>query len=225
MYRPQTPALRTNTHRLVVRSGLSAMYRGFKPCAVVLLACTSTVACSRHVELKPPRPSATFEERVAFHEDHQPRLTKETHVTTFQGTNPTATSRQTDYLLLNDGRRIYYPEDLSPIVPDDSRTAAAIERWSRARSTRHTLTGLGLAGVAGGTALSLVGIGENAELGSTFYIGMGVFAVSLLVVSAWAPSLVQEENDEAATAYEFYGESLRAGLELCVEGDEIVECE
>ncbi|MEL7305898.1 MAG: hypothetical protein AAGJ56_08710 [Myxococcota bacterium] len=124
--------------------------------------------------MPPPRPSAAFEERVAFHDDHQPRLTKETHVTTFQRTNPTAALRQTDYLLLNDGRRIYDPEDLTPVVPEDSRTAAAIEQWSRERNTRWTL---------------------------------------------------QAENDEAATAYEFYGESLREGLGLCVDNDSIVDCE
>lgn len=60
------------------------------------------------------------------------------------------------------------------MVPEDSRTAAAIERWSRERNTRWTL---------------------------------------------------QAENDEAATAYEFYGESLREGLGLCVDNDSIVDCE
>lgn len=192
----------------------------------IFLACASTVACSRHVELTPPpQPSASFKERVTFHEDHRPRLTKETHVTFFQGTNPTGTRRQTDYLLLNDGRRIYSPDDLTPVVLSDSRTAAAIERWSKERRTRWTVTGLGIAGVAGGAALSLAGLGDNAEFDSTFYIGMGLFAASLLTMSAWILSLLQAENDEAATAYEFYGESLRAGLELCVEGDEVVECE
>jgi hypothetical protein len=46
---------------------------------------------------------------------------------------PVGTSKQVDYLQLADGRRVYYPEDLLPVVSEESPAAVAADSSSSAR--------------------------------------------------------------------------------------------
>lgn len=72
----------------------------------------------------PPASSAPYEERAAYYKKYSPEA---------------ANFSQSGYLLLHDGTRLYWPEDLLPVVAADSPTAKAVAEHVPQRDTSHTI--------------------------------------------------------------------------------------
>lgn len=142
----------------------------------------------------------------------------ETHTTYLRGGAPVGASREVDYLQLADGRRVYYPEDLLPVVDENSASAQAATRSRSARSTSYTLKGVGYGGIVLGAGIMLVPLLQEREPGeqmSTTPILLGG-AVMILggVISLVSGVYSRQASDEASTAFETYDGALRARLDL-----------
>ena len=95
-------------------------------------------ATNRHVTFEtPPKNDTALYERQEYYSKHQPIATSqftrvEVHksfASVIQGIN---------YLQLKNGKRVYYPEDLKPLVKEDSVTALAINNHLENRSSAKT---------------------------------------------------------------------------------------
>jgi hypothetical protein len=173
----------------------------------VVFSCT-LFACRSHVALSAPQPSAPVAERVQAYDQL-----------------PVGSYRSVDYLQLANGARVYYPDDLLPIVPPDSPTAKAVDA---SVSKRHTATGLGYGAIGafvGGAALAIIPFAaSHGETKSTLLPGIGIALIGGIGLSIAAKVVGASAEDEAATAFETYHDSLVRRLNLCVRADQIGEC-
>src|SRR6186713_2681105 len=82
-------------------------------------------ACHAHHELTAPDSAASVAARESAYAELRPLSYHETHTTYMRGFVPVGVDKSVDYLQLADGRRVYYPEDLLPVVPEGSAAAEA----------------------------------------------------------------------------------------------------
>lgn len=186
----------------------------------IALGALGSAGCHEHVQLRAPTADASQEEREDSYESLRPVSMHETHVTYLQGGVPVGAERQTDYLQLQNGTRVYYPEDLKPVVSENSPAWLAAGESQSARSTANTLLGTGIAAYVGGGTLMLVppltfdASDPNASMNMTpLYIGAGVMLAGV-VCHLVSRSFRSTANDEAATAFETYDAGLRERLDL-----------
>lgn len=136
--------------------------------------------------------------------------------TTLYAGVPVGTARQVDYLQLNQGDRVYFPEDLLAVVSPDSPSGRAAERSRSARSTAKTLAGVGSGFLVLGGGLMVVPIissGPDDMKMTPFFIGGAAAALGFIAMFATMP-FGQTANDEAATAFETYDSALRDSLQI-----------
>ena len=184
----------------------------------MLLIAGGALGCHEHVVLNAPPPSAPLEERTATYEKLHPLTMHETHITYLRGGTPVGATREVDYLQLADGQRVYYPEDLLPVVDESSSTAKAAERSHSARSTSYALKGAGYGGIFLGAGIMLVPVLQSHQPGESMnmtpiWVGAGVMILGA-VVGLVGGTFAGTANDEASTAFETYDESLRDRLDL-----------
>lgn len=111
---------------------------------IVLLAC-GFAACPAHVELQGPRAGASLEDRTKVYEQLRPLSRHESILVTTHNGAVTSASQVPSYLQLNNGARVYYPEDLLPVLPADSVAARAAEESRAARHSANFFRGVGAA--------------------------------------------------------------------------------
>src|SRR5262245_19311480 len=112
------------------------------PWALKLSLCALVSAgCHEHVELRAPSRDASLEERERSYESLRPLSMHETHTTYLRNGVPVGASRSTDYLQLQNGRRVYYAEDIQPVVAETSPAWTAAAQSQSARSTANILFG------------------------------------------------------------------------------------
>lgn len=193
---------------------------------VVAVGCLP--GCHAHHELEAPTSAASIESREAAYEQLKPISYHETHITYLQGGMPVGAAKQVDYLQLADGRRIYYPEDILPVVPEESPAALAAESSRSARTTSRTLQAFGIGGWVVGTSLMVAPLLSTPEPDGSrdltlLYAGLGVVGVGSIVYLVAMP-FRSDAHDEAATAFETYDAGLRDRLGICSPTDRSPEC-
>jgi hypothetical protein len=177
--------------------------------AAVLLAFAT--GCHPHVKLTLPPASASFHERVEAYQQLRPERMKST---TYVGVGVVNTSsRAMDYLQLGSGQRVYYPEDLRPLVRKESPTAAHIDTSVGRRTLGLVLVGGVVALLATGAALSGSYVMADPEKrdktmlwGGLGCVGAGI---GLGITAQWAGS---SSTDAAEAAYRTYDSELRLQL-------------
>src|SRR5512141_694928 len=96
--------------------------------ALLATVCAVCTACISHANLAPPPVTASGAERLAAYQQLAPR-----GFGSFQNGH----ANDVGFLVLGDGTRVYFAEDLVPVVPPGSPTAIAGARheraWSRAK--------------------------------------------------------------------------------------------
>lgn len=187
--------------------------------ASLLLAATG---CHKHVVLNAPPSSSSIQDRVAAYEKLQPLSTHETRVAYVGGRPVVGMIRHVDYLQLASGERVYYPEDVLPVVGRDSPTGKAAERSKLSRTKSHLFTGLFIGGIAVGVGLIALPAMKDRKPGEStnmapIWIGSGL-ALGSLIFHFVHTGFASTANDEAATAFETYDSSLRNQLNLCDKG-------
>jgi hypothetical protein len=143
------------------------------------------------------------------------------------GTMGSGTTRSTDYMQLANGGRVYYPEDLLPVVPDDSPPAKAAHASRSKRDTAGMLTLGSVLSVAAGAVLVILPLTQSSQghVNGTpilFGLGLAVFGGAGFGIASHFVS--ESAQDEAATAYETYDRSLLDRLNLCAQGDALADC-
>ncbi len=187
--------------------------------ATLLLAlAASGAACISHANLAPPPVDASGAERLAIYQQLAPR-----GFGSFQNRR----SNDIGFLVLGDGTRVYFPEDLAPVVPPRSPTAIAGERhrgaWARAK---HWMAVGGVA-LAAAIVVPVVALAtmDDGDRRTGIVIGgaAGGFVVGMGSFIAGAVDLI-DANGERASAFLTYDDALRAELRLCVTGLEVYDC-
>jgi hypothetical protein len=182
--------------------------------SLLLLALT---ACLKpHAALLAPPPGASAEERVKAYESHRPRGESKSSVVQ----EGDAVAERTDYLILGDGTRIYHPEDLTPLVAAESRTAQSAARSKDATEQLTLIAYIGAAVTIAGVAVMAVG-GTDSDL---FYPGLGASLLGVGGVVGAGIYYWPTINDERTSAFSTYEDDLRKQLDICVNGLEVVAC-
>lgn len=121
------------------------------------LAClvASLLGCSvQHVSLSAPPSSAPPPERVKAYERLRPLSTAEAR-TGIRGAAPASVLRTSEALQLAGGQRVEQPEDLLPVLPENSDAAQAARRSRSHEKTAWWLTAGGVVLLAAGAAVAL----------------------------------------------------------------------
>ena len=186
----QVQTVKREFHEQLVRSNEVAA----ESAQLTLLALGGSAlgGCQGHVTLSAPPRSASLHERVQSYTQLRPLSMHETHITYLSGGVPTGAARRTDYLQLANGQRIYYAEDILPVVDSASPAAVAAKEAESARDTGNTLFGVGIGGiVVGPTVMMLPLITGDTDDGKVNQTPLLVgAAISLAGVAVWLVRLI-----------------------------------
>lgn len=177
------------------------------------------VACGHpHYDLAVPAPTAAPSERMdAFGRLHAGG----------RGVLTTCSNRggcsSEQYLVLADGREIWHPEDLAPVVDPQSPAGDASRRVARAQEGKRFWRNVLLLSLAAGAALSIGAVELHSE-------PMGYAAVTVLlggIAVGFGGTLVHAFRLHYATndLFDHYDEGLAQKLALCANGLALVPCE
>lgn len=215
--------------------------RGSSGLVFSIVALFQLAACHAHVQLSAPPASAPSAERLGAYQRLRATGYQQTQVVTVGQYGVTGVTRTTDFLQLQSGERVYYPEDILPVVGPDSPAGLAAAASVSARDTGAIFNGIAitLTSVGLGVLLaSLAFIGEDSTStgsgGAPGSDGLGTALTLILVGGGIAiagsimliPAMIYASNatDEATSAYETYNTSLAGNLGLCERGDQVVDC-
>ena len=193
------------------------------------IAMLAMAGCTSHVALRAPPPSAPAAARLAAYRDLRSTTTQQTawyRVTGWGMRRYEETT--TDYMILGDGRRVFAPEDILPVVSESSVAAEAARDSASARSTTTALrVGAVVIGAVGLAVLLVPALtqdpGEELDL-TAMYVGAGIIAASGVT---WLLSLPfgAQAHEDAARAFLTYDLGLLERLDLCVPRDRLVPCD
>lgn len=180
--------------------------------AVALLA-----ACGPpHVQLNPPKPNMTADERVAMFEALAGKSEKTTWTTTCNGGCSTTVEKS---LFLANGTEVHYPEDLLPVLPADGEAVEHIRANQDARSKAQIWTiGAVISGVTGFLIFASSNTSDSHAVPFLLFGGAAVGAFG-----AWHYSSVA--TDEASLTFHAYSKALADRLAVCTNGLAVVACE
>jgi hypothetical protein len=182
------------------------------------LASLFASACISHAHLAPPPVAAPAGDRLAVYQQLSPR-----GFGSFQNQH----ANDLGFLVLGDGTRVYFPEDLEPVVPPDSPTARAgrahESAWSRAK---HWMK-IGAVGFAAAIVVPVVALATMHDDDTRTEVMVGGAAGGMIV--GWvgfggAIVNLVDANGERASAFLTYDDSLRSELHLCIAGLEVYDC-
>jgi hypothetical protein len=180
------------------------------------------VGCHSHVQLQAPEPTAPEAERTAAYARLRPLAMHQTdyyRVGSFGQTSYAGTT--TDYLQLAGGERVYYPEDVLPVVPAGSPSATAAQESADTRSTGNTVLGVGCGVMGLGVGVGFYPFfardsGSSVDF-TPVLVGIGLMLAGG-VVALVGNVIRNSASDEAASAFLTYDDSLLQRLALCDAG-------
>lgn len=175
--------------------------------------------CHSHVTLAVPPPTAPQSVRLASYQKLRSLSYHTTETTIYQsGVIPISDTKTTDYMQLANGMRVYYPEDIKPVVDAESPSARAADASVSKRSVAGYLGIAALASLVGGMALALSSAGSTNDVGepnrTPMFIGIGIAAVGTLGFGFAAQAVATSSQEEAATSFETYNADLSQHLRL-----------
>lgn len=200
------------------------------PCLLVAIALSG--ACAHHVVLdRPPSPGAPVEQRRSWFEEHRLEKAHRGELVVrprLFGEHPVVARKRAT---LKNGLAIERVEDLRPLVPDASPTAAAMDVAVEARGRADGFTAAGIAvaaaGVLGGGALVAVDLGvfpgtavvptQEAVAPPLIIGGIVTAAVGATVggvLVAFGTMARDEEDDATTAAFNAYDADLQRALAL-----------
>jgi hypothetical protein len=183
--------------------------------------------CAAHVDLSAPPAMAPMEARVDAYNQLRGLSYHETTTTTYGSLGASSTSHSADYMQLANGTRVYFPEDVLPVVAEDSAPARSAVASESKRGTAHLLTLGAVLSVAAGVALALIPIATSKEgdvNGTPVLVGLGLGILGGAGFGIAAHFVSESAQDEAATTYETYDIGLRSRLGLCGGDGSPVDC-
>lgn len=164
------------------------------------------------MRLEPPVSTASLDQRIAA---YQSLKTREIH-RVVRGNFLQGRTIITDSLETVDGRRIFHPDDLAPVVVPDSATARAITEHQR-EETQAFLWRLGGFAVAGvGAGLLGQGMKQEGDSGNGWVIAGATIALAGSLMLTIGGNLADgRAHREKERAFKSYDMDLARGLALC----------
>lgn len=194
----------------------------------ILFILLSIISCSfysyEHINISIPNPDASYEERKTAYEKLRPVEEIEESSNDFRATTKGATIA----IVLNDKTTIFYPEDLAPLLPKDSKAAYWLNKYQKAnevmqknkKKARWIALASGLA--MSGSSVLLFTYSNNIGLQSIPLLGFYPLAIGL-------GTMVNRKNTHKDFAkddfFYYFDEALQSFLHLCKNGEEIVDCQ
>lgn len=164
-----------------------------------------------------PTADAPYQERAAYFKQFAPEA---------------ADFTQNGYLLLHDGSRLYWPEDLLPAVAPDSPTARAVAEHVQARDTSNTITTWLLLPSYTGTLIGCVALAVGFSFSSGDMLGrlvspltlapagfLGLALVGVLVGNMLNADPARLANESLLAIVTTYPQSLEDRLQVHVNAD------
>jgi hypothetical protein len=189
-------------------------------------ACLLT-GCAAHVDLTAPAADASLRSRVRAY-DQLKSLSYHQTTTVVVGRFGASSSTSTDYMQLANGTRVYYPEDVLPVVPEGSPAAVAAQSSESNRNVATTLLLTGIAAGIAGTVVAVVPFTQPNDSGQVnltpVFVGLGIVGAAA-IVELISGVFRHSSADDAATAYETYDASLLQKLQVCAGDRGIGACE
>ena len=177
------------------------------------------VACGHpHYSLTVPPPTAHPMERLAAF--HQLRPTGMGAVTTCSSRGGCNTK---SYLVLADGREIWHPEDLEPVVAPQSRAGVAVRRI-RQLYRRGKAWGVVL-GVVSAVGIGLGAAAISRESEPLFYASLGTLGAGFAVAGTAILITNFQLSNATAELFDQYDVGLAAQLNICARGLAVVPCD
>lgn len=184
-------------------------------------------ACGEpHVQLESPGRGAPLVERQKSYERLRPAGTSQRVIVTTSdasGSSSTHTS-----IILSNGETVHHAEDVLPVVPADSPTAEAARRHAYHRrwdSVGWTLSTMGVLVALGSIVIPVVNeLDEPNPSPDIWWPGVIGGVVGVVVGSGIAYYHGRRARDSKIAAFATYDESLRAHLDICVEGTRLFDC-
>jgi hypothetical protein len=193
--------------------------------AVVLASLIAAAACTPppHQTLTAPSASASEADRVAAFRRLLARGDEQTVTVSQSGS---VQSRQTDYLILGDGSRVYYAEDLLPVVAPDSATARQAVLARQRAAAAHPWAVAMVIAFASTFAVVLASplvFSDTRDRVQFAIIGgaVGIAATGGLLIKG---NQVAGDGGERVSAFATYNEDLGKQLDVCVDGTRVVGC-
>lgn len=192
-------------------------------CAVSVIAATG---CLPHVDLRPPAPNFTPEQRVAMYNALHGDSERST-ITTTCNRGGCSSNEQRSIILAN-GTEVYHPEDLLPLLPANSVAVRHIEAADQAANRKYWSSFGAVASVAIGAPVMFSGFSMDpsvpndttrTEIGTAILLGGG-----LLFTGLWY-YFHHVELSETTGAHYTYNAGLAETLNVCVSGMQVIPCE
>lgn len=195
--------------------------------ALAALALLHPACGEPHVQLEAPGANAPLAERQKSYERLRPAGTSQRVIVTTTDTSVSSSTRTS--VILANGQTIHHAEDMLPVVDADSATAEAARRHAYHRkreSIGYTLGTIGLFVALGSVVIPIVEHIDEERSGTPDVWWPGIIGggVVFLVGSGVAYYNGSRSRDAKIAAFATYDESLRARLDICVDGTRLVDC-
>src|SRR6185503_436013 len=189
--------------------------------SLVLAACGEP-----HVVLQAARPDAPLPERQKSYQHLRPAATAQTVIVN-QSDGSISTGHSS--VILANGQTVHHPEDMIPVVRDDSPTAEAGRRHAhhdRWDSVGWTLSTAGVLVALGSIAIPVIDELDKANPSpDIWWTGVIVGAAAVVIGSGISYYHASRARDAKVAAFATYDASLREYLHVCVVGTRLVECD
>jgi hypothetical protein len=187
------------------------------------LVVVGVTACAgvQHVDVAPLPPNPTPDQRMWAWETYRPRGDLVEVITRCGRGGCSTTSNKV--VAFADGRLVRDPEDLTPLVAQDSRTAVEAHRATHQLHRGQTWALVGAGMLVGGFVVAMKG---NQNDDSTEQdIGIGVMVGGLIAACAGSWIIRTDVREARDTALTWYPHDLADQLRVCFNGTAVVPCE
>ncbi len=190
---------------------------------VLALSSVLVAGCPyHHVDLRPPAPELSGEQRVAAFMELKPVDQAFLRVSGDGGETWELSSTS---LLLANHAEVVAPEDLIPVVDPSSETARAASASVAARRKSQIAWYAGVASLVGGYIM-IGGFGFNGTpFGVTPWVGGSMIAAGLISAVFVSRHYGHVELNERRFAFAHYTRDLGDHLNVCASGLQVVPCE
>jgi hypothetical protein len=204
-----------------------------RPTALLVAVSLSLTGCAAHVAFPraPPR-DAPYVARVQAYNAYRPLAVQYTTTVSNSRYGGSSVSTVATGLLLANGTRVVYPEDLIPLAGDPSPMTNMARETLRVQSIGTALVWSGFGALLVGTGLVVGGFmslftgsvsGNSAAL--PLMVTGGAFMLTapiILTLIGGGFGVAAARNRE--TAYQLFEPSLRQNLGLCGDGTQLGDC-
>jgi hypothetical protein len=184
-------------------------------------------ACAPHVVLAVPPATAPVVERERAYEQLK---AESVHQTTFihSAESRMSDSKFTDYLTLANGQRVYFPEDIEPVVAPNSPADVAARSSASKHSWAFGLAMGAIGALATGAVISALALSNreaNGDIDMTLlFTGLGVGLGGGVLFGSAAKAFHSLAEADGETAFGAYNSALIEKLQICVRDHSVAEC-